>query len=276
MKEKDNLLLKLHEQFSVNQNDTFGRYITLFIALFALFGAYGIAFGLATNLITFGDYKVSPIFFLFLSVFLSIILGFLSCSLIYSGYQHRRDQFLNGKIRRYFFICEKKDNSNSKDQFEHFFNNYQGNKKGLFSFIPDYILINISILGVLKIIILFCMLFVSFQSYSCPIRTADCKTTPSNGVCKDSLNKCSVTINNCNKIFNDNDTLKNNGHQASNVFPVMIFSLVGVLVVYLICILVLFCFYKKYKKLEQEYNKDDLNKLQQLFNEKNDSQIQQI
>lgn len=275
MEGKEELLLKLHEQFSVNQNDTFGRYITLFIALFALFGAYGIAFGLTTTLITFGDYEVSPVFFLFLSTLLTIILGFLNCSLIYFGYQHRRDQFMNGKIRRYFFMGNEKDQGKAKKQFEHFFKSYQGNNKGFVSFIPDNILLNISILGILKIIILFCMFFVSFQSFSCPIRAADCKAPPVSKVIIDTPRQQSVVLCN-NQNFNGNfQAEKINGLKDSDISTTMIYSLIGVLAVYTICFLVWVCFYKKYKKLEKDYNQTNVDELLKLFKEEGDMDIKQ-
>lgn len=266
---RDELLLQLHEQFSINQNDTFGKYISLFIALFALFAGYGIAFGLTTKLLKFGDYAISPVLFLFLSLFMIIVLSFLICLLIYNGYQHRRDQFLNGKIRKYFFIkepsiCAKK----AEEQFEYFFNNYQGKSKSIFSFIPDNILINISFLGVLKLIILFCVFFVSSQAIACkqPIPNSEAISKSEN-----TINQIQQSIV-CSKCVNQADTVK---ASQNDILFAMIFSVIGILISFLFCGCIWLKFYKKYKQIEVIYNKEDLERLSKLHKEQPDSEIRQ-
>lgn len=74
---EEELLLKMHEQFSENQNDTNNRFITIFVSVLVLFGAYGLAYGIATKLINVKDWDVKPNAVFFLAIVVSIVLTFL-------------------------------------------------------------------------------------------------------------------------------------------------------------------------------------------------------
>ncbi|HRO76567.1 MAG TPA: hypothetical protein PLP27_10515 [Crocinitomicaceae bacterium] len=152
-KSKDKLLLTLHEQFSTNQNDTSSRFVTLFIGLLILFGAYGISYGIATGIIEWSSITtVEPNAVLMLAIVVAVVLTFLIVLQIYMGYQHRRDQLINDKIRK---KCIESD-----DEYEYFFNGYSGKGKKRWNYMPDYILIYIVFLSVCKILLLISVLFL--------------------------------------------------------------------------------------------------------------------
>ena len=145
----DDLLLTLHEQFSINQNDTINRFTTIFVALFILFGIYGYAFGITTKQVEHNCLKISVNAFSYLTILVQIVLSFLISLLIYIGYQHRRDQFLNNKIRKRFL----------PNDFSEIFKGYQGGNKSFLSFIPDSINIKIFLLVVFNIISLITLIY---------------------------------------------------------------------------------------------------------------------
>ncbi len=147
---KKELLFQLHEQFSENQNDIGSRFNTIMIALISLFGFYGFTYSLATGLVSIKDYFISKnVVFLF-AIIVEMVLVFLISLLIYMGYQHRRDQALNTKIRKHYV----------GNDFEHFFSNYTGENKGLLDFIPDFLVIKALFLVSLKVLLLFSLLIL--------------------------------------------------------------------------------------------------------------------
>lgn len=148
MQTNEQLLLQLHEQFSSNQNDTVGKFLTLFIALLILFGAYGIAYGISIGYVKWNNISVSFNAVLLIAIVLVIVLTFLIVLQIYMGYQHRRDQFVNDKIRRKYV-----------SDYNYIFSNYSGKGKGLIGYLPDNVLIYVTFLSSCKI-----LLFISIIS----------------------------------------------------------------------------------------------------------------
>jgi len=142
----DELLLKLHEQFSENQNHHQGLFIQLLIALFALFGVFGYVLthteGLEltipqfTPLIVFNfienDSKelFKPIVLSGTACAVSLILLFLNIFVLNHGYAYRRDQYINQKIREKYL---------SNDGYKDIFGvKYKANDKGLLDYLPDF------------------------------------------------------------------------------------------------------------------------------------------
>ena len=174
---KKELLFQLHEQFSENQNDIGSRFNTIMIALISLFGFYGFTYSLATGLVSIKDYFISKnVVFLF-AIIVEMVLVFLISLLIYMGYQHRRDQVLNTKIRKHYV----------GNDFEHFFSNYTGENKGLLDYIPDFLAIKALFLVSLKILLLFSLLLLPFIGNS--------QVNSDSSVCKNSTATSNAEIN---------------------------------------------------------------------------------
>jgi hypothetical protein len=140
----DELLLKLHEQFAENQNDTSNRFVKVFLGVLVLFGFYGFAFALQQKMIVCEGIKlVNDLALILLSILVLVVLTFLIAILLYQAYQHRRDQAINNKIRYKYLKNEA--------AFEYFFSQYKGTLKHYLSYIPDYILVQISFFYVLSL-----------------------------------------------------------------------------------------------------------------------------
>lgn len=144
------LLFQLHQQFSENQNDIGARFNSILIALISLFGFYGLTYSLATGLISIKDYSISKNAVFLFAIIIEAVLVFLISLLIYMGYQHRRDQAMNTKIRKHY----------TGSNFNHFFHNYTGENKGLLNYIPDFLWIKALFLVSLKVMLSFSLVML--------------------------------------------------------------------------------------------------------------------
>ncbi|MBX3164303.1 MAG: hypothetical protein KF900_07455 [Bacteroidetes bacterium] len=225
------LLFQMHEQFAQNMNDATNRYITLFIGIVALFGFYGLAYGLATTIINSNDWHVKPNAIYLMAIVVALVLFFLFCMLVYTGYQHRRDQALNHKIREKYVT-----------HHDNFFSAYSGIDKGIFSYQPDYLKIQAYFLFVLKIILLLSVIFLPEISLTTQPNTYDENKTIVKEQTPQQDNTDTASVNRTNK--HDEILLSENSHNyVRNISKVFISTTL------LFCIIVWLCYYLKYNNL---------------------------
>ncbi len=139
---KDELLIKLHEQFAENQNHHQAIFIQFIIALLTLFAAYAYIFihmdiSNTDKLILLKKSNeveyFSPIVLIFVSTIVLAILSLLGGLLLTLGYSFRRDQHINKKIREKYLI---------DGEYERVFGSlYNPDNKNVFSFLPDFYLL---------------------------------------------------------------------------------------------------------------------------------------
>lgn len=256
MNGKEQILLQLHEQFSINQNDTFGRYNTMFIALFALFGFYGVAFGLATGRLKIGEYEVSLDLFFILTVVLSVVLSFLFCILIYMGYQHRRDQLLNTKIRDYFFETQKKEEPKLHFTFNDFFKHYQGTNKGPFNYLPDNIILNLSFVGLFKLLLLVAVIIAPNRGYAKKDKNPEVNQRAAEKKETEGKTIFSLFYFEGSESDSQNNINKSTRGENTDIFFAKLITILVLFFFQLICFVYWIVYLLKYKKIESHYVKN--------------------
>lgn len=245
----------MHQQFAENMNDINNRFITLFIGIISLFGFYGFTYAIAAKYITNKDWSITNNAVFSLAIIVSIVLTFLISMLIYQGYQHRRDQYLNTKIRKKYV-----------DTFEYFFSNYTGENKKWHNYLPDYVRIQVRFLFVLKIVLLISLFMLPCktkastifrsQSDTCACPKPPDKTKIINITKKD----CTIIVNNNYPVINVNNNSNNTisdkadaDLQTSN--DTCYFRLISIFLIVMcvsVSILVHCYYYRKYKKLNKK------------------------
>lgn len=277
------LLLKMHEQFSENQNDTNNRFITIFISVLVLFGAYGLAYGIASKLIYVKDWDVKPNAVFFLAIVVSLVLTFLIILLIYQGYQHRRDQLLNTSIRQKYV---------NPSDFEKNFNGYKGLNKSIVSYLPDYTKIQALFLYIIKLTVLISLIIFSanvnacndtnkVNTICCTYTNVKCNTEPK------TLKKYSSYIDNSNNFcptININtaqsDTLKKTIASTNIDSPKQCdfscYQLIAIVIVLVCQILIFYMLSRYHKKYEAVQNKPGTKTKQETINKKKSSKFKSM
>lgn len=142
------LLSQLHEQYAINDNAKNQNFITFLIAIFALLGAYGYVYVhtyIGNNLNnTFENVMMStidccnnnelyfhPDIIIYLTVFISLVMLFLSILVVVLGYSTRRDHIMINRIREFAFEGELR-----KSRFKN--NLFITDGKSTCDFLPDY------------------------------------------------------------------------------------------------------------------------------------------
>ena len=132
MKDFNDLLKQLHEQYAENVNSWNSIFVSLLGALFALFGTYGFFYANVYLHVSKGDsdsiYTMENI--LLLAEFVCFVLAALSVLVLILGYKQRRDHAIIGRIRERFG-CEC-----VREQI--FGKLYKADDKGWFTFLPDF------------------------------------------------------------------------------------------------------------------------------------------
>lgn len=146
------LLLKLHEQFSENQNHHQGLFIKILIALFALFGAFGYVLINAegVKLLEKPTDSYPHITLVLVAILVSGVLLFLNLFVLNNGYAYRRDQYINQKIREKFL---------GDEYTEIFGGNYKADNKCLNDYLPSFYNLFFGLIIIGQIFILFIIIY---------------------------------------------------------------------------------------------------------------------
>ena len=156
MKDFSDLLSQLHEQYAQNDNSHKSTFVSLLVALFALFGAYGYFYA-NVNVSTGGIYTMENL--LLLAGFVCLVFFALTELVLILGYGHRRDHIIIQKIREDF------DKEGKIDAI--FGKMFNAKGKNCCSFLPDFYNLFYWIFVIGQILVMLTMILLFVLMYCC-------------------------------------------------------------------------------------------------------------